>query len=57
MRGDQVVMNPAWKFSETPARIMKAGPLMGENNDEIFRGLLGMTPEEIEIYKEEKVIY
>ncbi len=55
--GDQVVMNPAWKFSETPARIMKAGPLMGENNDEIFRGLLGMTPEEIEIYKEEKVIY
>lgn len=55
--GDQVVMNPAWKFSETPASIMKAGPLMGENNDEIFRGLLGMTSEEIEIYKEEKVIY
>lgn len=55
--GDQVVMNPAWRFSETPARITKAGPLMGESNDEIFRGLLGMTPEEIEMLKEEKIIY
>ncbi len=55
--GDQVVMNPAWRFSETPARITKAGPLMGESNDEIFSGLLGMTPEEIEMLKEEKIIY
>lgn len=55
--GKQVVMNPAWKFSETPARLYKAGPLMGESNDEIFGGLLGMSTEEIEALKEKKVIY
>lgn len=55
--GDQVVMNPAWRFSETPARITKAGPLMGENNDEIFGSLLGMEQPEIEVLKEKKIIY
>lgn len=55
--GGQVVMNPAWKFSKTPARLTKAGPLMGENNDEIFGSLLGMETGEIERLKAEKVIY
>lgn len=55
--GKQVVMNPAWKFSETPARIYKAGPMMGESNDEIFGGMLGMSEEEIAALKEKKVIY
>lgn len=55
--GEQAVMNPAWKFSETPARITKAGPLMGESNDEIFDSLLGLKQEEMELLKEKKVIY
>ena len=55
--GTQVVMNPAWKFSETPAKIYKAGPLMGESNDEVFGTLLGMPREEIERLIWEKVIY
>lgn len=55
--GGQTVMNPAWKFSKTPARLAKAGPLMGENNDEIFGSLLGMETGEIERLKAEKVIY
>lgn len=55
--GGQVVMNPAWKFSKTPARLTKAGPLMGENNDEIFGSLLGMEAGEIERLEAEKVIY
>lgn len=55
--GEQVVMNPAWKLSETPAGITKAGPLMGEDNDEILNGLLNMGPEEIERLKEDRVIY
>lgn len=55
--GDQVVMNPAWKFSETPARITKAGPLMGESNEEIFGSLLGLKQVETELLKEKKVIY
>lgn len=55
--GDQVVMGPAWKLSETPARITKAGPLMGENNEEIFCGLLKMPKDRFEKLKEEKIIY
>jgi len=55
--GEQVVMGPAWKFSETPAKITKAGPLMGESNDEIFGSLLGMRQEEIEELKEKKIMY
>lgn len=55
--GEQVVMGPAWKFSETPAKVMKAGPLMGENNEEIFCDLLKMPKEQFEKLKEEKIIY
>ncbi len=55
--GKQVVMNPAWKFSETPARLHKAGPLMGENNDEIFGELLGMSQEVIQDLKDRRIIY
>lgn len=55
--GEQVVMGPAWKFSETPAKVMKAGPLMGENNEEIFCALLKMPKEQFEKLKEEKIIY
>ena len=55
--GKQVVMNPAWKFSETPARIRKPGPLLGEDNYDVFENLLGMQEEEIKKLEEEQVIW
>lgn len=55
--GEQTVMGPAWKLSETPAQVTKAGPLLGENNEEIFCGLLHMPLEEMRQLTEEKVIY
>lgn len=55
--GKQVVMNPIWKLSETPATIRKAGPCMGEDNEEVFGSLLGMSREEIEKLIEEQIIY
>jgi benzylsuccinate CoA-transferase BbsF subunit len=55
--GKQMVMKPAWRFSETPARIRKAAPLLGEDNEEIFGSLLGIPKEEIEKLVNEKVIY
>ena len=45
--GKQVVLNPPWKFSETPARIEKAAPLLGQHNEYIFGKLLGMSKPEI----------
>lgn len=55
--GKKVVINPPWILSETPARIRKASPLLGEDNEEIFSSLLGMTKEEIEKLVDEKIIY
>jgi crotonobetainyl-CoA:carnitine CoA-transferase CaiB-like acyl-CoA transferase len=55
--GKQVVLGAPWKLSETPARVTKASPLMGENNDYVFGELLGMPGSEIKQLMEEQVIY
>jgi benzylsuccinate CoA-transferase BbsF subunit len=55
--GEKVVVNPSWKLSETPAKIHKASPLLGEHNEEVFHDLLGMSKEEIKKLEEEKIIY
>jgi crotonobetainyl-CoA:carnitine CoA-transferase CaiB-like acyl-CoA transferase len=55
--GQNWVLAPAWRLSETPAAIQRHGPLMGEHNEDIFQGLLGLTSEEIETLKEQEVIY
>jgi benzylsuccinate CoA-transferase BbsF subunit len=55
--GKQVVLNPPWKLSETPARVEKAGPLLGEHNEYVFGELLGMPKQEITRLIDEQVIY
>ena len=55
--GKKVVINPSWKLSETPARIKKASPLLGEHNEDVFCDLLGMSKTEVSHLMEEKVIY
>jgi benzylsuccinate CoA-transferase BbsF subunit len=55
--GKKVVVNPSWKYSETPARIHKASPLLGEHNEEVFVDLLGMSKEEIKKLEEGKILY
>ena len=55
--GQQVVMRPAWKLSETPARIRKAGPLLGEDNHDVFENLLGMTKEEVDRLEEAQIAW
>ncbi|MBQ7797129.1 MAG: CoA transferase [Lachnospiraceae bacterium] len=55
--GEQHVMNPAWKFSETPARIRKQGPILGEDNYDVFGNLLGMSEEEIKAMEEARIIW
>jgi benzylsuccinate CoA-transferase BbsF subunit len=55
--GKKVVLSPSWKLSETPARIKKCSPLLGEHNEVVFGGLLGMSREEIKKLEEEKIIY
>jgi len=55
--GDNWVIAPPWRLSETPAAIHRHGPLLGEHNQSVFGGLLGMSIEEIKRLEERKVIY
>ena len=43
------------RFSETPAAVRRAGPAMGEHNDEIWRSL-GLSAEKIDDLKTRKII-
>jgi benzylsuccinate CoA-transferase BbsF subunit len=53
--GQNWVLAPPWQLSETPGGIRQHGPLMGQHNEEICQGLLGLSPEEFEALKEEEV--
>ncbi|MFH1381814.1 MAG: CoA transferase [Chloroflexota bacterium] len=55
--GEQKVLIPPWKFSATPVRIDAAAPLLGQDNDYIFKELLGLAEDEYRQLVEEKVIY
>jgi crotonobetainyl-CoA:carnitine CoA-transferase CaiB-like acyl-CoA transferase len=44
------------RFSVRPAEDISPAPLLGEYNDEIYRGLLGLSREEMEELRTEKVI-
>jgi len=44
------------KFSETPGRTRWIGPPLGAHNEEVYKGLLGLTDAELRALQEEKVI-
>lgn len=44
------------KFSETPGSIRNIGPDIGANNEEILKGLVGLTDEEIKELEKDNVI-
>jgi len=44
------------KFSEGPCKIWRRAPLIGEHNEEVYCGELGMKREEVEKLKQEGVI-
>lgn len=55
--GRQYVLNPPWRLSETPAAIRKSAPCMGENNEDVFMGLMGMSPERYQDLVDRRIIY
>lgn len=44
--GEVGLMAPPFALSETPARADRAGPLLGEHNEDVFKGLLGLSADE-----------
>jgi crotonobetainyl-CoA:carnitine CoA-transferase CaiB-like acyl-CoA transferase len=44
-------------MSRTPGTLRSAAPILGQDNDEVFREMLSLSPEEIEQLKKENVIF
>jgi len=55
--GDNWVVAPPWRLSETPAAINRHSPLLGEHNDDVLNGLLGIPKAEIKKLEAEEVIF
>jgi benzylsuccinate CoA-transferase BbsF subunit len=55
--GTETFYGIPWKLSETPGEIRRSGPLLGQNNEYVFKDLLGMSQENFDQLVEEKVIY
>jgi formyl-CoA transferase len=45
--GDLRMQNVAPKLSDTPGRVLHAGPLLGEHNAEVFERILGLSESEL----------
>jgi formyl-CoA transferase len=54
--GDLKMQNVAPKLSETPGGIRAPAPEMGQHNEEVYRGLLGLDPSRIAALRAKKVI-
>ena len=44
-------------MSRTPGTLRWPAPILGQNNDEIFREMLSLSTDEIEQLKKENVIF
>jgi crotonobetainyl-CoA:carnitine CoA-transferase CaiB-like acyl-CoA transferase len=44
--GEVGLMAPPFSLSVTPARADRAGPMLGEHNEDVFKGLLGLSVDE-----------
>ena len=54
---EQRTVAPPWRFSETPARIDRWTPTLGQHNMEVFSGILGLPPEEVRDLEQSQVIW
>ena len=48
--GTVVVPNVVPRLSETPGRIEALGPALGADNEAVFGGLLGLTPDDLDSF-------
>ena len=53
-KGEQRDVAPPWRLSDTPAVIDQWTPDLGENNLDVFRGILGLGEAEVERLQEAK---
>ena len=56
-KGEQRAVAPPWRLSGTPAVIDQWTPDLGENNLDVFHGILGLGEAEVEQLQNAKVIW
>jgi crotonobetainyl-CoA:carnitine CoA-transferase CaiB-like acyl-CoA transferase len=44
--GEHAYCGPAFQLSETPGEVTGAAPLLGADNERVFRGMLGLSEAE-----------
>jgi formyl-CoA transferase len=54
--GELAMQNVFPRLSETPGRVRHAGPELGEHNDDVYRGLLKLSDEELEGLRADGVV-
>ncbi len=56
-KGEQHAVAPPWRFSETPADALRWTPELGENNQEVFCGLLGLAEAELAALQAAQIVW
>ena len=56
-KGEQRAVAPPWRFSATPADALRWTPELGENNQEVFCGLLGLDEAELAVLQEAQIVW
>ena len=54
---EQRAVTPPWRFSETPARIDKWTPTLGQHNLDVFSGILGLPPEDVVDLERQQIVW
>ena len=55
--GPEVLYGIPWKLSDTPGKVRSSGPLLGQDNEYVFKELLGVSDDEYNQLVEAKVIF
>ena len=55
--GREVIYGMPWKLDKTPGGVRTPAPSVGQDNDQVYSEVLGLTIDEIRALEEEKVIY
>ncbi len=55
--GVEPIFNLMWKLSKNPGAIRRRAPLLGEHNQQVFGGVLGMVPDEIRRLEDSKILW
>ena len=56
-RGEQRAVAPPWRFSGTPTDPLRWTPELGQNNQEVFCGLLGMDESEFAVLQDAQIVW